>query len=97
MGCRDLVGWEAEQWGPPGQVKEEGDQELRVYQGNHQEENYHTGENKGYMVGMHNGSTWVNTGGILDYATDTFGNVASVNAPALNSSAACVEFGRSGI
>jgi hypothetical protein len=65
--------------------------------GHHQEENYHTGENKGYMVGMHNGSTWVNTGGILDYATDTFGNVASVNAPALNSSAACVEFGRSGI
>jgi hypothetical protein len=65
--------------------------------GHHQEENYHTGENKGYMVGMYNGSTWVNTGGILDYATDTFGNVASVNAPALNSSAACVEFGRSGI
>jgi hypothetical protein len=64
-----------------------------------QEENYHTGENKGYMVGMYNGtgSAWQSTGGILDYVSDTFVNAASVNAPALNSSAACVEFGRYGI
>ena len=61
-----------------------------------QEENYHTGESKGYMVGMYN-SGWFNTGGILNYISDTFSNVTSVNAPAINSSATCIEYGRYGV
>ena len=61
-----------------------------------QEENYHTGESKGYMVGMYNG-VWNATGGILNYISDTFSNVTSVDAPAINSSAACIEYGRYGV
>lgn len=61
-----------------------------------QEENYHTGESKGYMVGMYNG-VWQLTGGILNYISDTFSNVTSVDAPAINSSAACIEYGRYGV
>jgi hypothetical protein len=66
---------------------------LNVTTPSQQEENYHTGESKGYMVGMYNGD-WQLTGGILDYINDSFKNVTSVNAPAINSSAACTEFGR---
>lgn len=64
-----------------------------------QEENYHTGESKGYMVGMYNGTgtNWQLTGAILDYISDTFRNVSSVNAPAINSSGACTEYGRTAI
>ena len=61
-----------------------------------QEENYHTGESKGYLVGMYDGA-WQSTGGILDYISDTFVNASSANAPAINSSAAGVEFGKYGI
>lgn len=71
---------------------------LNVTTPSQQEENYHTGESKGYMVGMYNstGTNWQSTGGILDYISDTFRNVSSVDAPAINSSAGCPEFGRFG-
>lgn len=69
---------------------------LNVTTPSQQEENYHTGESKGYMVGMYN-TTWQSTGGRLDYINDTFTNVSSLNAPAINSSAGCIEFGRFGI
>ena len=62
-----------------------------------QEENYHTGENKGYMVGMYNGIEpifWQTTGGILDYVSDTFVNATTVNAPIAVSSASGVEYGK---
>lgn len=71
---------------------------LNVTTPSQQEENYHTGESKGYMVGMYNGTgtSWQSTGGILDYISDTFKNVSTVDAPAINSSAGCPEFGRFG-
>ena len=62
-----------------------------------QEENYHTGENKGYMVGMYNAiapTNWQTTGGILDYVSDTFVNATTVNAPSINASASGVEYGK---
>jgi len=61
-----------------------------------QEENYHTGESKGYMVGGYT-NTWVLTGTIIDYINDTVRNVTSVNAPDVNSSAGGAHFGRSGV
>lgn len=63
-----------------------------------QEENFHTGENKGYMVGMYRPTTglesWLSTGSILDYTSDTFVNSTTVNAPVNNSSASGVEYGK---
>ena len=70
---------------------------LTVTTTSNQEENFHTGESKGYMVGAHNGSTWVATGSVFDYINDTYRDVASVNAPDVNSSAGCTEFGRTAI
>ena len=70
---------------------------LSVTTTSNQEENFHTGESKGYMVGAHNGSTFVNTGSILDYVNDSYRDVASVNAPDINSSGGGTEFGRTGL
>ena len=61
-----------------------------------QEENYHTGEKSGYMAGMYNG-VWNTTGGLLDYTSDTWRNMTSLNLTSINSSAAGVEYGKSGI
>ena len=59
------------------------------------EESYHTGELKGYMVGMYNGAQ-NNTGAIMNYQTNTYFTQTSVDSkgPAGRASAAGVEYGR---
>ena len=48
------------------------------------------------MAGMYNG-VWNTTGGLLDYTSDTWRNMTSLNLTSINSSAAGVEYGKSGI
>jgi hypothetical protein len=59
------------------------------------EESLHTGELKGYMVGMYNGAQ-NNQGGIMNYANNTFTFVTSVNSVGVGgrASAAGMEYGR---
>jgi hypothetical protein len=59
------------------------------------EESYHTGELKGYMVGMYDGGQ-NNTGAIMDYQTNSYYTKSSVNSkgPAGRASGAGVEYGR---
>jgi hypothetical protein len=59
------------------------------------EESYHTGELKGYMVGMYDGGQ-NNTGAIMDYQTNSYYTRSSLNSkgPAGRASAAGVEYGR---
>jgi hypothetical protein len=59
------------------------------------EESLHTGELKGYMVGMYNGAQ-NNQGGIMNYANNTFTFVSSVNSVGVGgrASAAGMEYGR---
>jgi len=61
-----------------------------------QEENYHTGEKSGYMAGMYN-TTWTSQGGLLDYTSDTWRNMTSLNTNAVMSSGAGAEYGKSAI
>ena len=59
------------------------------------EESYHTGELKGFMVGMYDGAQ-NNTGAIMDYQTNSYYTKSSVNSkgPAGRASGAGVEYGR---
>ena len=59
------------------------------------EETYHTGELKGYMVGMYNGAQ-NNTGAIMNYQTNTYYTQSSVDSkgPAGRASGAGIEYGR---
>lgn len=59
------------------------------------EESYHTGELKGYMVGMYDGGQ-NNTGAIMDYQTNSYYTKSSLNSkgPAGRASGAGVEYGR---
>ena len=59
------------------------------------EETFHTGELKGYMVGMYNGAQ-NNTGAIMNYQTNTYYTQSSVNSQGTTgrASGAGVEYGR---
>jgi hypothetical protein len=70
---------------------------INIGRSTHQEEDFHTGETRGYSIGGYTAATWAVDSYVLNYGSDTYvRGPSSLDAPAINSSAAGVEYGRFG-
>jgi len=70
---------------------------ITITRPTHQEEDFHTGETRGYSIGGYTDATWDVASYVLNYGSDTYvRGPSSLDAPSIVSSAAGVEYGRFG-